>query len=57
LRPTLERADRENLPVYLWTAKARNVPFYQRHGFEVVTEGVEPTSGIRFWTCRRMPRS
>jgi GNAT superfamily N-acetyltransferase len=57
LRPTLERADRENLPVYLWTAKARNVPFYQRHGFEVVTEAVEPTSGIRFWTCRRMPGS
>jgi GNAT superfamily N-acetyltransferase len=55
LRPVLERADRDALPAYLWTAKARNVPFYQQQGFEVVTESVEPTSGIRFWTCRRMP--
>ncbi len=56
LRPILERADIDGLPAYLWTAKSRNVPFYQRHGFEVVTEGVEPTSGVRFWTMRRPPQ-
>jgi ribosomal protein S18 acetylase RimI-like enzyme len=53
LRLILDRADKDGLSAYLWTAKARNVPFYQRHGFEVLTEGVEPTSGIRFWTMRR----
>jgi GNAT superfamily N-acetyltransferase len=53
LRVILDRADRDGLPAYLWTAKARNVAFYQKHGFEVLTEGVEPTSGIRFWTMRR----
>ncbi len=53
LKMILDRADRDGLRAYLWTAKSRNVPFYQKHSFEVVTEGVEPTSGIRFWTCRR----
>ena len=53
LKVILDRADRDGLPAYLWTAKARNVPFYQHHGFRVLTEGVEPTSSIRFWTCRR----
>lgn len=56
LRTVLERADDDKLPAYLWTAKERNVPFYQRHGFEVVTAGMEPTSGLKFWTCKRTPR-
>jgi GNAT superfamily N-acetyltransferase len=53
LKVVLDRADSARLPAYLWTAKARNVSFYQRRGFEVLTEGVEPDSGIRFWTMRR----
>ena len=53
LRVILDRADTDGLHAYLWTAKARNVPFYQKHGFEVLTEGVEPVSGIRFWTMGR----
>jgi GNAT superfamily N-acetyltransferase len=53
LRPILDRADKDALPAYLWTAKARNVPFYQRLGFEVLTHGVEPASQIPFWTMRR----
>lgn len=56
LRPILNRADKEGLPAFLWTAKARNVPFYQRHGFQVGTHGIEPTSSIPFWTMRREPR-
>ncbi len=53
LRPILDRADKDGFPAFLWTAKARNVPFYQRHGFEVLTQGFEPTSSIPFWTMRR----
>jgi GNAT superfamily N-acetyltransferase len=53
LKVILDRADRDGLPAYLWTAKSHNVGFYQQHGFEVMTEGVEPTSSIPFWTCRR----
>jgi GNAT superfamily N-acetyltransferase len=54
LQPVLARADADGLPCYLETAKARNVPFYQRHGFEVMTEDAIP-DGFRFWTMRRPP--
>lgn len=57
LEPVLARADDEALPCYLETVEPRNVPFYRRHGFRVITEDVEPRSGIRFWTFRRDPHS
>jgi GNAT superfamily N-acetyltransferase len=57
LKPILNRADAEGLPAYLWTVQPKNPPFYQRHGFVVATEGVEPKSGIRFWTMRRDPQT
>jgi predicted ester cyclase/GNAT superfamily N-acetyltransferase len=50
----LARADAEGLPCYLETASARNVPFYQRHGFAVVEAGEIP-GGFRYWAMRRMP--
>jgi len=53
LRPVLDRADATGTPCYLETASARNVPFYRRHGFAVVREGVEPGSGVPYWTLRR----
>jgi len=53
LRVVLDRADAERVPAYLWTVKAKNVAFYEHHGFRVLTAGTEPTSGVRFWTCRR----
>ena len=33
--PCLEIVDRDHLPAYLDSTNPRNVPFYQRHGFEV----------------------
>ncbi len=55
LRPALAQADAERLPCYLETVKARNVPFYQRHGFEVLVEGDLPRDGPHFWTMKREP--
>jgi GNAT superfamily N-acetyltransferase len=55
MHPILDRCDPEGLPCYLETQKERNVPFYERHGFRVVVEVDEPTSGIRFWTMLREP--
>jgi ribosomal protein S18 acetylase RimI-like enzyme len=56
LAPMLKRADAEDLPCYLETVEPKNVPFYERHGFVIQTEVVEPHSGIRFWTFRRDPQ-
>ena len=57
LQPVLSRADREGLPCYLEADKAKNVPFYQRHGFEVVEESDLPGGGMHYWTMKRPSRS
>jgi ribosomal protein S18 acetylase RimI-like enzyme len=56
LRAGLERCDREQRRVYLETARADNVPFYERHGFKLelaATHAEFPT----FWAMTREPRS
>lgn len=53
--PMLARARHDRVACYLETFLARNVPFYQRHGFEIVAEGRLPDSGLEFWTMRREP--
>lgn len=57
IAPMLARADAEDLPCYLETAKERNVAFYERHGFRVLVEDTMPHGGFRSWTMRRDPRS
>ncbi|MDF3066003.1 MAG: family N-acetyltransferase [Polyangiaceae bacterium] len=55
VQPILERCDQERLPAYVDTAKAHNVAFYERLGFELrlVSEHSEfPT----FWCLTRAPR-
>ena len=42
MRPVLEHCDAEGMPCYLESSKERNVPFYRRHGFEVVEGGATP---------------
>jgi len=53
LQPMLDRADAQPVPCYLETTQPKNVTFYQRLGFRVLREVVEPVSGIRIWTFRR----
>jgi GNAT superfamily N-acetyltransferase len=55
LRVGFARADGGRLPCYLDTAQPRNVSFYERHGFKVLTQGVEPVSALPYWTFRRDP--
>jgi len=55
LQPVLDRASAEGAPCYLETHKERNVAYYRRFGFELVTEGSVPNGGPRFWTMRRQP--
>ena len=46
LRYALDRCDREGSPAYLESSNSRNVPLYQRHGFEImgtIQVGTSPT--------------
>jgi ribosomal protein S18 acetylase RimI-like enzyme len=56
IRPVLARADAEGLPCYLETETERNVAFYRKYGFEVVTAEVVPGHGLMLWTLSRGPR-
>jgi ribosomal protein S18 acetylase RimI-like enzyme len=53
LRQGLARAAAAGRPSYLETFREANLSFYRRLGFEVVVVGVEPASGLPFWTCLR----
>ncbi|HLY29630.1 MAG TPA: GNAT family N-acetyltransferase [Ktedonobacterales bacterium] len=55
LRPALERADHDQLPCYLETLNAANPPFYEKHGFRVVSEGVAPGTALHVWEMLRQP--
>lgn len=53
VRPVLERADRERAPCYLETSAERNLPFYERLGFEVVEATHVGKGGPPAWGMKR----
>ena len=56
MRPVLERADAEGTPAYLESSNERNLPLYERHGFEVVDVVDLPDDGPALWLMWREPR-
>jgi GNAT superfamily N-acetyltransferase len=55
LQPVLEQCDVEGIPAYLETQKPENVPWYGRHGFDVV-EQLDVRGSPPLWTMQREPR-
>ena len=53
LRPALARANAEGVPCYLEMQNVRNVRFYRKQGFRVVSDGEVPGHGLRVWTKLR----
>ena len=56
IRAITDRCDAQGLGAYLESSKEQNVPFYARHGFEVV-ERVDPGGQPPTWTMWRDPRA
>lgn len=56
LYPVLSRCNEDSLPAYTETSAHRNVPFYRRHGFEVIKELDVPGDGPHVWLLWRDPR-
>ena len=57
IQPVLIQADADGLPCYLETLNAKNIRFYQKHGFGVVSESIMPSSGLRIWGLVRADRN
>jgi GNAT superfamily N-acetyltransferase len=53
----LAACDAQGLPAHLESSNIRNVPFYQRHGFEVVAEIELEPGGPTLRPMRREPRA
>jgi ribosomal protein S18 acetylase RimI-like enzyme len=57
LQPVLVRADEDDVPCYLETQTEKNVAFYRRRGFDVVSEGEVPGYSLSIWVMVREPQS
>jgi ribosomal protein S18 acetylase RimI-like enzyme len=55
LRAGLARVDQDGVECQLFTEESRNVPLYQRHGFEIAVDGDLPDGGLHVWFMRRRP--
>ena len=55
ISPILQKCDAEGVPAYLESSKESNIPFYQRHGFEVTGE-IKVKNGPTLWPMWRDPQ-
>lgn len=56
MREVLAKCDEEHMPAYLESSNVKNLPFYRKHGFEVVDELRLAMNGPTMWLMWRDPR-
>lgn len=57
LKHVTQRCDSEQMPAYLESSTAKNVPLYERHGFEVTAEEPIGVGGPPLFFMWRKPRA
>lgn len=56
LHPVLEKCDRDNQLAYLENTNEKNLPLYERNGFEVLDVYEVDRNGPRLWPMLRKPK-
>jgi len=56
MKAVLPRCDTQNVAVYLESSNEKNVPLYQRHGFEVIAQETLAGDGPSMWFMLREPQ-
>jgi GNAT superfamily N-acetyltransferase len=56
LKPILMEADKHGEVCYLETHLPANLPWYEKHGFEIVLEGEIPGYSVPVWAMMRHPQ-
>jgi ribosomal protein S18 acetylase RimI-like enzyme len=56
IKAHLQRLDADGRPAFLETATPRNVPLYQRHGFQIIDEYRPGDGGPLIWAMWRDPK-
>lgn len=51
-----QKADPENMPIYLETHEPKNVPYYERFGFKLIHTDTIPEHGLDIWCMLREPQ-
>lgn len=56
MKPMIDYADKYNYPIYLESSKYENLPFYKKHGFEVLGRVQPYSERPPFWPMLRPMR-
>jgi len=57
LKTLIDKADAEDMPIYLETHEQKNVTYYHKFGFELICEVTIPKHGLEVWCMIREPFS
>lgn len=56
IQPVIDTCDVKKIPIFLETSNEKNLSFYEKHGFKIQHEIVDPEKLPTTWTMLRKPR-